>query len=197
MDLTQLSMRICYDYIPDGLSEDNTSIYCFAHNNINIPIIANAVKNIPYSKFILENKDFMSGVSSYRDTNLLYKSLGVDVEPIEYDNTWINTKIEADVVVEWARKQNIKNLIICAPVFHMVRAYMTTVSIILSRNLNIRVYAVAGKIDDWKKITITHQGLNKASFNDFIIVEIERIVKYQEKGDILETDRIWEYITQL
>lgn len=197
MELTQLSMRVCYDSIPSDLKSCDTSVYCFAHNNINIPILANTVKNLPYSKFILKNKTFMSGVSSFSETSPLYKSSGVDVEPIEYNDTWINTKIEADVVVEWARNQNIKNLIICAPVFHMVRAYMTTVSIILKRKLDIKVYAAVGKVDDWRKVTITHQGLNKASFNDFIIVEIERILEYQKKGDILETCRIWEYITQL
>ena len=59
------------------------------------------------------------------DESMIKEGIGVDVSLIEYENDWINTKIESNSVLEWCIKQNIKNIIICAPIFHIVRAYMT------------------------------------------------------------------------
>lgn len=44
MELAKLSTRILYDNIPDSvLLSSNTIIYCYAHNDINLPLITKSV----------------------------------------------------------------------------------------------------------------------------------------------------------
>lgn len=194
MDLTQLSIRILYDIIPDSLLDNNTAIYCFAHNDINIPFIATTIQ--PFSNrfpiYILKNIGYMSGVSDYKDVIALYNSFDISTKVIEYNDNWINTKIESNAVISWCASNNIKNLIISAPIFHIIRAYMTIVSSLSDHNINI--YAIPVKINQWSNITITHQGKNRNSFNNFIKIELERIEKYILKGDILQPNIIWDYM---
>lgn len=200
MELAKLSTRILCDNIPESvLLYSKTIIYCFAHNDINLPLITKSVfelkkkYNIPC--YILNNKEFMSGVSKYDEVKDYYLKNNINVLPISYNNNWINTKIESDAVIDWCIDKNIKNIIICAPVFHITRAYMTIVSSLIDINRNlINIYSLPAKIDDWKNTTITHQGKNINSFNNFIEVELDRIIQYSEKKDIKKPEIIWEYI---
>ena len=195
--LTRLSIRICLDSIPLKLN-GNTQIYCFAHNDINIPYIANSVKKFSniYNVNVLKNKSYMSGVSEYKKVQELYKNKDIDTNLINYNEDWINTKIESEAVIDWLIENNVTNVIICAPVFHIVRAFMTLVSSLIDRNYDkkINVYALSGKFNDWNTETISHQGLNKTTFNNFIQIEIDRIIKYSDKGDIKSPKEIWNYI---
>lgn len=193
MDLTQLSIRILYDIIPNSLL-DNTVIYCFAHNDINIPFIAETIKPLSnrFPIYILKNIGYMSGVSDYKDVFKCYNNFNVSTNLIPYNDNWINTKIESIAVINWCVTNNIKNLIICAPIFHIIRAYMTIVSSLSHHNINI--YAIPAQIKKWSNTTITHQGKNINSFNNFINIELDRIEKYILKGDILEPKSIWDYM---
>lgn len=194
-NLARLSIRICLDIIPNKL-DGKTVIYCFAHNNINLKLIADAIKDksIIYQTYILNNKKYMSGVSQGVEVENFYKSNNINVKLIEYNEDWINTKIESNCVIDWAHKNEVKNIIICAPVFHIVRAFMTIVSSIIEKNININIYALPAMVNNWNNETISHQGLNKTSFNNFIQIELDRIIKYTEKGDIKEPEEIWKYI---
>ena len=49
-------------------------------------------------------------------------------------------------------------------------------------------------LNKWSDITITHQGRNRNSFNNFINIELERIEKYILKGDISKPHIIWDYM---
>ena len=58
---------------------------------------------------------------------LLRKYLIVNSSP----QTGINTKIEPDAVVNWAVERGLTELVVCAPPFHIVRASMTLISVLL------------------------------------------------------------------
>lgn len=197
MSQSQLSIRIIYDILPEDLPID-TVIYCFAHNDINIPYIAQHIKLLSniYPVYILENINNMSGVSECKSVEKLYNSFSIPIKFIPYDNNWINTKIESKAVIDWCIKNKIKNIIICAPIFHIVRAYMTMVSSQLDKghNIDINIYAQSAPIDKWSNTTITHQGKSINSFNNFIRIELDRIDEYALKGDIKDPQTIWEYM---
>ena len=112
-NLARLSIRICLDMIPDKL-EGKTVIYCFAHNNTNLKLISDAIKDksIIYQTYILNNKKYMSGVSSGIEVEKFYKSNNINVKLIEYNEDWINTKIEATCVIDWAHKNKVKNSLV-------------------------------------------------------------------------------------
>lgn len=198
--LAELSVRICYDTLPSKelLFNSKFSVYSYAHNEINIPLIATTIRDskLPFGTYILDNKTPMSGVSDSSKISRIYANYGVGAQKIPYNETWINTKIESDTVAQWAAENEIELLIICAPVFHMVRAYMTLVSSLIDKNLDkkINVYALASKMNEWKDTTISHQGKQVTSYNNFIKLENLRIIKYQEKGDIRSNKEIWNFL---
>lgn len=72
---------------------------------------------------------------------------------------------------------------------------MTIVSSLIDINSNlINIYSLPAKIDNWNNTTITHQGKNINTFNNFIEIELDRIIKYSGKKDIKKPEIIWEYI---
>ena len=138
----------------------------------------------------------MSGVSECNTVERLYNNFDIPIKFIQYENNWINTKIESIAVIDWCIENKIKNIIICAPIFHIVRAYMTMVSSQLEKesNIDINIYAQSAPIDKWSNTTITHQGENINSFNNFIRIELDRIDEYILKGDIKCPQQIWDYM---
>ena len=193
LDLYKLFIRITCDSPP---SDTNRHIYCFAHNNINIITMVNKLKTfVQHSDiiYILGNTEAMSGVSSATEVKLLYQQQNLKVKLIPYQQNWINTRIESEAVVKWCQLKQIKNIIVCAPPFHIVRATMTFISVAMDANLDLKVYAANGLVNDWQKISISHQGKNRNTFNEFIGIEIDRILKYTEKGDIKSGTDIWQY----
>ena len=197
MSQSQLSIRIIYDIIPEELNT-NTIAYCFAHNDINIPYMAKHMKRLNElcPIYILNNLNYMSGVSDFKTVEKIYNSFDIPIKLIDYENTWINTKIESIALIDWCIKHKIKNILICAPIFHIVRAYMTVVSSLLDKdtNIDINIYALSAPIDNWTNTTITHQGKNVNSFNNFIRIELDRIDEYIKKGDIKDPSNIWDYM---
>jgi hypothetical protein len=71
---------------------------------------------------------------------------------------------------------------------------MTLISVCIQRNVFIKVYVINGVVDNWNDTTITHGGNTNASFNDVVKLEIERIHKYTQKGDICDCDTIWNFM---
>jgi hypothetical protein len=192
--MDKLSIRICNDDYPQS---NGRFFYCFAHNDINIEVMAKGIKNILQDKdkvYIIKNNIKCSGVSKYNDVIDIYNSFGIYPLMIDYKHDWINTRIESEEVINWTQKNEIKKLIICAPPFHLVRAFMTAASVIIENKYDISLYAIPGYVNNWRDITISHQGLNKNSFNSFIDIELERIKNYIKKGDIKSLLEIWNYI---
>lgn len=193
-NINRLAIRILSDSIPN---HKNRIFYCYAHNDLNIECMAKSViNNIKEGDkvYILDNKSKMSGVSKSLIVSNQYKNLNINTNKIPYENETINTKIESNAVIEWAKKNNIKDLIICAPPFHILRAFMTIVSSAIDINYKINIYAITGIVDNWRKMTISHQGLNKTSYNQFIELELDRISIYNKKGDIKNANIIWDYL---
>jgi hypothetical protein len=193
-ELIDISIKLFSNSIPPN---DIEHVYCFAHNNINIPCMVKALNKYNYKNiYLLNNKFYMSGVSSYNEVSNHYIKHNIKTNPLPYNesNNSINTRIESEAVVEWVQTNNIKNLIICAPPYHTLRAFMTLISVCIERNVFIKVYVINGIVDNWNDTTITHGGNTNASFNDVVELEIERIHKYTQKGDICDCDTIWNFM---
>ena len=197
MEIINLSVRLSNDNLP--LSTQDIPIYCFAHNDANIPMICQEVrKRFLDSKniFILKNEKSMSGVSTYDKVKEQYAFFGIKINPIEYSNESINTRIESEAVIDWVIKNDIKKLIIIAPAFHILRASMTMISAMLDKKINIPIYSVSAPPHDWNYETITHQGKSKNTCTELIKMEMERILKYGKKGDIRSPIKIQKYLNE-
>ena len=193
-ELTHISMKIAGTIVPDNIKY----VYCFAHNNINIPCMVKGLECYRASKIIciLDNTRAMSGVSTSDEVSAIYNSYDFKTETIPYysSSNSINTRTESESLVNWISANNIQQLAICAPPYHTLRAFMTLVSVCIERKVNVKIYAVNGMVGDWNDITITHSGNTIQSFNCVVELEVERIKKYIDKGDICPCDEIWTYI---
>lgn len=193
-ELARIFVKMSGTVVPN----DVKYVYCFAHNKINIPCMVRGLKHNITNKMlcILDNKYQMSGVLPCDNNYNIYNSYGFKIETIPYDTSLnsINTRTESEAVVNWIAENNIQRLAICAPPYHTLRAFMTLVSVCIERGLNVKIYTINGMVDDWNDITITHNGDTKTSFNNVIELELERIIKYTEKGDICVCGKIWNYI---
>jgi len=192
--LAKLSIRLSGNNIPENVKD----VYCFAHNEINIPCMIKGIQqNSRLNEiYLLNNINSMSGVLAYSDVSNIYKSYGMKTYSIPYNesNISINTRIESEAIVDWCINTNKDNLIICAPPYHLLRAYMTLVTVCIEKNYNLKIYVINGIVNNWHENTITHSGNTNASFNDVIDLELKRIIKYTQKGDILPDDYIWNYL---
>lgn len=194
-ELARISMKISGTLVPNHVKY----VYCFAHNSINIPCMLKGLNHYIIANktlCILDNKQAISGVSSCDDISSVYISYNFEVETIPYDasHNSINTRIESEALVNWIILNNVQHIAICAPPYHTLRAFMTLVTVCIERGVNIKIYTINGMVVDWNDITITHNGETQDSFSNVIELELERIKKYTEKGDICVCDKIWNYI---
>ena len=190
MELNKLIIKVY-----SNVKKDSKIIYCFGHHESNIKCIADKINNLNSEVYILGNCNPVSGILDFKNNFKIYKENNILVKPIRCpDLPMVNTKVESDLIIDWAIKHNIKKISICSPPYHLLRAFMTLVSSSIIKNYNISIFPYSGMIDDWNKIVVCHQGTHKESFSDMIDFELERINKYIDKGDILTPKCILEYM---
>ncbi len=127
----------------------------------------------------------------------LSKKYGITPNPLEIieEGRGYNTLIESESLVRHSNKNNLKSFYLIAPRFHLIRAFMTASSVAIRENPEINFFAYPGAEQDWNQ-TVTHsQGILKGKRTDLIRGEIERIRKYQGKGDIEPTAKIIDYMS--
>lgn len=190
MELNKLIIKVYSNF-----KKDTEIIYCFSHHESNIKCICNKVINLNSKVYILGNPTSVSGINNFESNKEIYKQNNITVDSIPCPNLpIINTKIESDLIIDWAIKYNLKEIGICSPPYHLLRAYMTLVSSSIKKNYNINIFPFSGITDDWNKKVVCHQGKNTESFNEMIDLELVRINNYTKKGDILEVKYILEYM---
>ena len=174
---------------------NNSFIYCFSHHLQTIPYIAKDLQNKNIQTiYIIKNKTKMSGVDTYDTISEKYKEYNITTKFIPYTQSTINTKVESNVVIQWAIDNKIDELVIVAPPFHIIRALMTIISSSIELHSNIHIRSFIPSTFNLNETYITHQGLTCASINELILMEVERIEKYMEKGDIKAIEQIYNYL---
>jgi hypothetical protein len=73
---------------------------------------------------------------------------------------------------------------------------MTTVSVALREFPELRVYNRVGMALPWHETVFHSQGTLACTRSDLIHRELERIERYQAKGDLASTAEVFDYLTQ-
>ena len=79
--------------------------------------------------------------------------LGVDLATDDH-----NTLTEAEAVVRFAKRSNYKSIIISAAPFHQIRAFMTTVRVVLAEYPELKLYSFQGDALPWNEKATHSQG---------------------------------------
>jgi len=107
-----------------------------------------------------------------------------------------NTRTEAQALVRYAKEHGFKKILIVAKRWHLTRAFMTVVTVLLEEYPELRVYAKSG--DDtgvsWFQQTVHSQGTEKGRQIDIIKSERKRISKYHMIGHLVSPEKVLEYL---
>jgi hypothetical protein len=119
-----------------------------------------------------------------------------------------NTLTEAQALVEYAKNNDLKKVVIvCAP-FHLPRCFVTVASVVLKErernpDFELRVYAKAANLvrsetmsekNPWLKSSVHSQGKVVSRLIDFLPGEFNRIRLYHEKGDLASIAEVQKYL---
>ncbi len=121
---------------------------------------------------------------------------GVPAERIvAVDGECWNTYVEMQSLIAYARARAWQSIIITAPPFHQLRAFMSAVSVALVRYPTVKLYSAPGNPLPWEERAIHSQGTLAGTRLDFIGTEIERIRTYQAKGDLVSFEGVHAYLS--
>ena len=147
--------------------------------------------------FLVINGEEKHGFPGYAKwQRRLGQLVGYDnVKPVPIgDPSQVNTLSESEALVRYAMEQKQGRLYIVAPPFHLLRAFMTCASATLKTYDQLSIFNYAGVTLPWGEVVTHSQGVLRAPRRELIGYELERIKKYQEKRDILPTQRILDYM---
>lgn len=112
----------------------------------------------------------------------------------EGDGRPLNTLTESEGVVEYARAEGLKRVVVVAPPFHQVRAFVTAVSVALRAYPTLDLYSFPGRPLSWNETVIHSQGVLRDRRAALISAEVERIHRYREKGDLVSPSVVLDYL---
>ena len=190
------------NYIPTHV----TNIYLYCEQECLNNSMFSQIQNLPNIEhiFILDSPSKSGYVGFDKMKNILVHEYNIDYRviipvPFLYENeNMINTYNESLSLVDYLYKNFIEDLVVLAPVFHLPRAVLTLVSVIInncSQDKYINIYSLAGNINNWTTKVLTHsQGKLTGTVNELFESEMKKIEDYTKKGDLLEIDRVLEYL---
>ena len=148
------------------------------------------------SRILLTNNAANPGYSGYHVWKGKLIKLGIEenrILGVDLDTDDHNTLTEAEAVVRFAKRKNYKSMIVLASPFHQIRAFMTTVRVVLAEHPELKLYSFPGDALPWNEKATHSQGALSAKRNELIEAEFERIKKYLRKGDLISFDRVLGY----
>jgi hypothetical protein len=106
----------------------------------------------------------------------------------------LNTLVEAKALVRYAQENNITRVFIVASPFQQLRAFITTVSVLLRVFPELRVYNRVGTALPWDETVVHSQGTLQGKRSELIQGELDRIDRYRRKGDLVSEDEVFRYL---
>lgn len=108
----------------------------------------------------------------------------------------INTGSEAQKLAEYARTIAGGDIAVIAPPFHIVRAFMTTITAFKRNNISARAYAVSGRPLAWLQEATHSQGVVRNTRARLLESELQRLEKYRgpEFGSMLTAHEVVNYL---
>jgi len=112
------------------------------------------------------------------------------------DTDSLNSLIEAQAVVRYAKLQEFESLLVVAAPFHQQRAVMTIITVALLDYPKLQVYSAPGFPMNWQMQVVHSQGQLQGRRHELIYSELERIEKYAAKGDLASREVVLAYLRQ-
>ena len=142
----------------------------------------------------------ISGYPGYRQWQQNLVRLGVNSANIvgipPSTDTILHTRVEAEGLVRYLKATGAKTVTIISAPFHQLRCFMTVVSVALEEMADLKIYNKVGTSLPWHEIVVHSQGTVKLKRSDLIKSEMDRISIYQQKGDLVSTEAVYDYLVR-
>lgn len=201
-ELIELLTRVLCDSQLEAPPVDGVYLYCQTENSQQAVFqTASTLLNKSFSDRILilhaSAKCGYPGFSKWRE-HLLECGLSSDqIEGVETGETpTLNTLIESQAMIRFARQRGYRSLFVVAPPFQQLRAFMTAVTIALKEYPQLLLYSCPAVAMPWQEEILHSQGKLKATRNELIHAELKRIDTYQRKGDLASCREVLIYLNK-
>ena len=200
-DSIELLTRSLCDLRPKNLT-NGAYLYCQTRSNQRSIFQAAQflLNNSLTSKILILNTKAKSGYPGFAEWKQQLRQLGLSVEQIEGVNnketSMLNTLIESEALIRFAKQHGYRSLFVVAPPFHQLRAFMTAVTVALREYPELLIYSYPSVAMPWQEEVVHSQGILKAKRRDLIQEELERIEKYQGKGDLALFEQVLNYLNK-
>ncbi|MEW5957539.1 MAG: YdcF family protein [Chloroflexota bacterium] len=108
----------------------------------------------------------------------------------------LHTLIEATALVRYAHQRRLTSLVVVASPFQQLRAFMTTISVVLREYPELQVYNRVGAALPWHETVIHSQGTLECQRHALIQSELDRIERYHAQGDLASTEQVLRYLNR-
>lgn len=116
--------------------------------------------------------------------------------PVPEGTNMLHTRIEADAMAQFAMENKCRSIVVSASPFQQPRALMAAVTAVLAHYPDLKVYSYPGKPLPWNEKVTHSQGQVQGSRASLIDGEMERIRKYNTKGDLATAAVVLDYLNK-
>jgi hypothetical protein len=200
-DTVELLIRALCDLRPNNPT-NGAYLYCQTISNQQSVFKAalSLLNNSLTYKILILNTKAKSGYPGFTEWKQQLQQLGLYEEQIEgvinKETSMLNTLIESEAIIRFAKQHSYRSLFVVAPPFQQLRAFMTAVTVALREYPELLIYSYPGVAMSWQEEVIHSQGTLKAKRRDLIQEELERIEKYQGKGDLALFAQVLTYLNK-
>jgi len=200
-DTIELLTRVLCDLQPKNPT-NGAYLYCQTRSNQQSIFQAAhfLLNNALTHRILILNTKAKSGYPGFTEWKQQLHQLGLSEEQIEgvlnKETSMLNTLIESEAIIRFARQHSYRSLFVVAPPFQQLRAFMTAVTVALREYPELLIYSYPSAAMSWQEEVIHSQGRLKAKRRDLIQEELERIEKYQSKGDLASPEQVLSYLNK-
>ena len=185
-----------------GAQADGAYLYCTTVDN-QASVFQTARSLINHSvasRILILDAEAMSGYPGVIQCRERLQEFGlasgqIKCVPIERTAS-LNTLIESEALVRFARDQKFCSLVVISPPFHQLRAFMTAVTVALRVYPELSIYSYPGMTMPWMEAVSHSQGTLQAPRRQLIQEELVRINAYQNKGDLARFEDVLDYLNR-
>jgi len=196
---TELIVRVLCDERPE-LPVNGAYLYCQTDGNQQslFQTALFLIDNSFTSKILILQTEAKCGYPGFSQWKGQLLATGLTEEQIEgveiIELPILHTLIESEALIHFARQEGFTSLLVLAPPFQQLRAFMTAVTVAIREYPELLLYSYPAVAMPWQEEVVHSQGTLQATRSELIHMEFARINTYQEKGDLASFDDVATYL---
>jgi len=199
-NLTELIIKILFDVKPASKAD---AAYIFAQTSDNQKNLFDTAlelyKNKDIGKIVICGEEGKTGYPGFTNWQSKLVSLGIKQEDIIGFRTIdgsINTLVEAEGLVDFAKKKNWSVVYAISTPFHQIRVFITIVSVLKKSHSYLNIFNKSAPAMPWNESVLHSQGILRALRAELIRHELERIKRYYKQGDLISSKEVLDYLNK-